>query len=133
MYACYILAIVAAEKPPPTHTLSNSYMLSDKQLLELIDKAIKEYTGTSDTLASAIGYLLIGRKFGWRIMFFMHRQKTIKNYEKILLIEDSREFMPEIGLLAKKALVYQAVQKVSNFWKAVKGEVPGVRSTEIHK
>ena len=71
-------------------------MLSEKQLVDLIDKAIKEYQGDIDVLASAIGYLMIGRKFGWRVIFFMHRQSTIKKYEKVLLIKDSREVMPEI-------------------------------------
>ena len=106
--------------------------LSEKQIVDLIDKAIKEYQGDIDVLASAIGYLMIGRKFGWRVIFFMHRQSTIKKYEKILQIEDSRDLMPELGALAKKAAAYQAVQKVSNYWKAVKGEIAG-RSTKIVK
>lgn len=107
-------------------------MLTEKQLIELIDKAIKEYQGDIDVLASAIGYLMIGRKFGWRVIFFMHRQSTIKKYEKILLIKDSRDYMPELGPWAKKAVAFQAVQKVSNYWKAVKGEIAG-RSSKIHK
>jgi len=106
---------------------------SDKELVELVDKAIKEYAGDIEVLEAAIGFLFLGRKFGWRVMFFMHRQKTVKNYERILQIKDSRDYMPELGPLAKKAVVYQAIQKVKNYWKAVKGEVPGIRSGEILK
>ncbi len=106
--------------------------LSEKQLVEIIDKAIKDFHGTLDSLTGAIGYLMVGRKFGWRIMFFMHSQSTVRKYEKILRI-DSREVMPEMGPLAKKAMVWQAVQKVSNFWKAVKGEVAGIKSKEVLK
>ena len=94
--------------------------LSDKELVEIIDKAIKNFVGNTDSLASAIGYLMIGRKFGWRVMFFMHSQGTVRKYEKILGIK-SNEVMREVGPLARKALAYQAVQKVSNFWKGVKG------------
>jgi len=107
--------------------------LSEKQLVELIDKAIKNYgPGSADTLSGAIGYLMIGRKFGWRVMFFMHSQATIRNYEKILGIK-SQDVMPERGALAKKALAFDALQKVSNFWKAVKGEVSGIKSKEVLK
>ena len=106
--------------------------LSEKQLVELIDKAIKNFSGTLDSLAGAIGYLMIGRKFGWRVMFFMHSQSTVRKYERILGIK-SKEVMPERGVLAKKAAVYEAVQKVSNFWKAVKGEVAGIKSKEVLK
>lgn len=104
--------------------------LSEKQLVELIDKAIKSFEGNSDSLAGAIGYLMIGRKFGWRVMFFMHSQATIRKYEKILDIK-SQEVMPEEGPLAKKAFVFQAMKKVSNFWKGVKGEIAGIKSKEV--
>jgi hypothetical protein len=109
-------------------------MMNEKQLVELIDKAIKEFRGDTTMLASAIGYLMIGRKFGWRVMFLMHRQTTIKKYEKILKIDSrDREVMPELGPWHEKSVAYWALQKVSNFWKAVKGEIPGVRSTKVLK
>lgn len=105
-------------------------IMSEKHLIELIDKAIKGFEGNSDSLASAIGYLMIGRKFGWRVMFFMHSQATVRKYEKILSIK-SNEVMPEEGPLAKKAAVYQAIKKISNFWKGVKGEIAGIKSKEV--
>ena len=108
-------------------------MLSDKQLVEIVDKAIKDFgPGSADTLSGAIGYLMLGRKMGWRVMFFMHSQSTVRKYEKILGIK-SQEVMPELGVLGKKALVFQAVQKVSNFWKAAKGEIAGIKSKELLK
>jgi hypothetical protein len=63
-------------------------------------------------------------------MFVMYDKKSIKDYEKLLDF-DSREFFPEVGPRADKSLAYSALQNVTNFWKAVKGEIPGVRSTEI--
>jgi hypothetical protein len=106
--------------------------MNEKQLVELIDKAIKKFEGNSDALASAIGYLMIGRKFGWRVMFFMHSQSTVRKYERILGIK-SQEVMDPIGPLAKKAMVWSALQKVSNFWKGVKGEIAGIKSKEVLK
>lgn len=107
-------------------------IISDEQLVELINKAIKGFVGNTDALASAIGYLMIGRKFGWRVMYFMHSQSTVRKYEKILGIR-SEDYMPEEGPLARKAAAYQALKSVTNFWKAVKGEIAGVKSKEILK
>lgn len=105
--------------------------LTDKQLVELVDNAIKGFRGNAERLSNAIGYLMIGRKVGWRVLYLMHTRKSIKDYEKILGIEDSRDFFLEIGPLAEKSLAYRALLKVTNFWKAVKGEIAGVRSNEL--
>ncbi|MBE0624775.1 MAG: hypothetical protein IH606_08190 [Burkholderiales bacterium] len=105
-------------------------MLSEKQLVEIVDAAIKRFRGNSARLSNAIGYLFIGRRFGWRVALLMHDRKSVKDYEQILGI-DSREIFPEIGQLAEKSVAYWALKKVTNFWKAVRGEIPGVRSTEI--
>lgn len=104
--------------------------MTEKQLVEIIDKAIKNFHGNTQRLSNAIGYLMLGRKFGWRVMLLMHDRKSIKDYEKILGI-DSRIIFPEYGPLKNKSMAYRALQKVTNFWKAVKGEIAGVRSTEI--
>lgn len=106
--------------------------LSEKQIVELIDKATKNFSGGLDTLESAIGYLMIGRKFGWRVMFLIHSQSTVRKYEKILGF-NSKEVFPEEGPWADKSVAYRAVQNVTNYWKAVKGEIPGVRSTKALK
>jgi hypothetical protein len=108
------------------------YSMNEKQLVEIIDKATKNFSGQLDTLESAIGYLMIGRKFGWRVMYLIHNRSTIRNYEKILGF-DSKKVMPEEGPCAEKSVAYKAVKRVSNYWKAVKGEIPGIRSSKILK
>jgi len=104
--------------------------MTDKRLVEMIDKAIGRFHGDSRTLSNAIGYLMLGRRFGWRAVFLMYDKKSIKSYEQLLGF-DSRELFPEAGDLADKSVAYCAVQKVTNFWKAVKGEIPGIRTTEV--
>jgi hypothetical protein len=44
--------------------IEGANMLNDKQLVELIDRAIKDFQGNCDSLSGAIGYLMIGRDFG---------------------------------------------------------------------
>ncbi len=101
--------------------------MEKKQLQGKIDKAIKGFRGHVGTLETAIGALLVGQKVGWKVLILVHDKKTIRKYEEILGV-DFREVMPEVGRLADKSLAWKASQKVSNFWKAVKGEIEGVRS-----
>ena len=105
-------------------------MLNEKQLVAVIDSAIKRFKGDSRRLSNAIGYLMIGRVMGWKVMLLMHDRKSVKDYEQILQII-SKDIFPPFGVMADKSFAYRALKKVTNFWKAVKGETPGVRSTEI--
>jgi hypothetical protein len=103
--------------------------LTDSELIELIDKAIDDYVGNSDELVNAIGVLMVGRKIGWRPTFLMHSTKSIKKYEKYLGIE-FREILPDIGPKAKKSIAWRIGQKISNYWKLVKGEIADVRTPD---
>jgi hypothetical protein len=106
--------------------------MTNDELVNILDKAIKNFKGDLTTLESAIGMLVMGRHFGWRVVLLIHDKTTIKKYEKILGI-NIREVMPDVGVLANKSYAWKAVQKVGNFWKAVKGEILGVRSPETTK
>lgn len=105
--------------------------LDEKQLIALIDKAIKEYSGDSGELERAIGMFLFGRRLGWRVVYLMHDKKTIRKYEGHLHIKDIRDYMREETDLSHKSVAYSIVKRLGSFWKAVKGEVKGGRSAEI--
>lgn len=96
----------------------------------MIARAIKEFSGDLTTLEGAIGAYFTGKELGWKPMLLVHEKRTIKKYEGILRVS-FREVHPEEGPLAKKSLAWRASQKISNFWKAVKGEIPGIRSPEL--
>lgn len=103
--------------------------LTDTELLELIDKAIMKYRGNADELENAIGALMLGRKTGWRPLFLIHSPKSIKKYESIMRIP-FRDVMPEVGPKSKTMVAWILAQKVSNFWKLVKGEISDVRTDD---
>ena len=104
--------------------------MSDKAIILHIDKKTQEFKGQINELEQAIGMWFVGRQFGWKVMLLVHDRKTIAKYEKLLGI-DFRNEVPDVGKYAHKSLAWNAVQKVSNFWKAVKGEIPGIRSPEF--
>lgn len=97
--------------------------LSDKdagELMRLFDNAVGNFKGDIGELQSAIGMMVTGRLFGWRVLVLAHNKRTIRKYEEILGV-DIREELPEEGPLVQKSVGYAAALKLGNFWKAVSG------------
>ena len=104
--------------------------MNQKEEQEMIDRAIKNYKGFAPTLETAIGAYFLGKKIGWKPLLLIHDKQTIKKYGEILNIDYKEHLKPEAEL-AQKSVAWIAVQKVSNFWKAVSGDIPGIRSAKI--
>ena len=96
--------------------------------LNEFDKLTETFPGDIVDLERAIGAYYVGRRLGWRIMYVVHDKKTLRKYEEILGIEFRAEF-EEYEDQATRTVAYKAIQLVTNFWKAVKGEIPFKRST----
>lgn len=105
--------------------------MTKQELFALVDKVAETRNGQLDEIESAIGMLIVGRHFGWKVLYLIHSRKTIKKYEEILGIEDIRHVLPELGPQAHRSRAWAVAEKLSNFWKVVKGEVPGVKTTEV--
>ena len=76
--------------------------------------------------------LYSGEQYGWRVLWLMHDRRTINRSQKILDV-DFREILPEQGPRAEKSLAWRALNNMKDFWKAVRGEKKGIRSSEIAK
>jgi hypothetical protein len=107
-----------------------STSIPDKEIIPHIDALIENYRGNANELEQAIGVWIVGRKFGWKVMLLVHDRKTLAKYETILGI-DFRNELEEVGPLAKKSMAWKAFQGVTNFWKAVRGEIPGIKSPDL--
>ena len=104
--------------------------MTDEEVVALIDKAIENFAGNSDELASAIGVFMIARKIGWRPTYLLHSTKTMKKYEKYLGIDlRNTDGIEPVGPLARKSYAWKIGEKISNYWKLVKGEIPDVRTS----
>jgi hypothetical protein len=57
--------------------------LSEEQEQILLQN-IKEFRGVGTTLESALGALIMGQYFGWRVLKILHNPLTYRRYEKIL-------------------------------------------------
>ena len=104
--------------------------MSKSHSIEMFNKAIKDFEGDITTLESAIGAYVVGLKLGWKPLLLIHDKKTIAKYERILSLNEE---MDPVGDWAPKSKAWRAVQKITNYWKAVKGEITGIRSPEMYK
>ncbi len=98
--------------------------VSPEEALALVNKAdvlCRDFKGQLDELESALGMLLMGRLFGWKLLVMIHNKRTIRKYEEILDIK-IRDVFPEEGALIGKSQAYGIVKLVGNYWKAVSGE-----------
>jgi hypothetical protein len=104
--------------------------LTEKQIHTIATKTMSSYHGDLPLVEGAIGTLYAGKQFGWKVLYLVHDKKTLKKYEDILEIK-FREAFPDLGPRAEHSHAYRLSLKVSNFWKAVKGEIKGIRSPSI--
>lgn len=96
--------------------------MSEPESIDRFDERIRSFKGQLQTLESAIGAYIVGRKLGWKVLYLVHDKRTIRKYEDILAIK-FRDELPADGELASKSLAWVMASKLSNFWKAVSGEL----------
>jgi hypothetical protein len=103
--------------------------LADKDFPAYVDKRFKGYKGDITKFERALGVYLMAKRLGWKVSLLIHDKRTIKECETILGLDLRQECDPE-GPMREKAVAWHLMQKIQNFWKAVKGEIPGIRSTQ---
>lgn len=96
-------------------------MISDKDLLDLIDRETKEYHGQIDHLYEAVGMVVVGRLMGWRVMRFVSSNRCWKIATN--LFGDPRLLMDEKGKYYKKSIALSVVDKLGTYWDIVKRNV----------
>ncbi|MFY9476903.1 MAG: hypothetical protein ACOZE7_02465 [Pseudomonadota bacterium] len=107
--------------------------MTDQEILALIDKAVDQFDGNLDELESAVGMLMLGRHYGWRVILLIHSPNTIREYLKILGLKNLREVLPEVGVLAHRSTAWRLVDGTKNFWKVVRGQLSGIRSPRVDR
>lgn len=98
--------------------------LSPVEIMTIIDEAIDRYQGDSSILESAIGALIFGNKFGWRVLRITHSSHSYGKYEKILGVK-FREVLPERTDLSNRSLALRLADSMDRFWDLASGKIPG--------
>ena len=110
--------------------LANRTQSREKRLLEIELDSITRFRGPLPELNAALGLLRMGDHLGWKPLLIVHSRKTIRKYESILGISLREEFVEE-GPLAERSLGFLSARQLSNFWKAVSGELKLENRQEI--
>jgi len=93
-------------------------------------KAIAGFSGSLEELEKAIGMLVLGYHFGWKVLLLVHSKRTIRKYEKILGIQVKVLFEPE-GPSAQRSMGLDLAKKIGNFWQVVSGDIKVENRREI--
>lgn len=110
--------------PPAKHDLP------PEAIVELIDLAVRNYRGHYPALDRAIGMYFATRDTGWKPLYLMRDKRKIREAEAILGI-NFREHFPEVGRNADRSVAWRLAKGLSSFWRAVRGDYPNVRSSEV--
>lgn len=97
-------------------------LILDHETEQSILQHMKEFRGVGTTLESALGALVVGQFFGWRVLKILHNPATYRKYEKVLGIE-FKTVCPEITEFGqKKSVGYAITEKLGSFWAVVMGK-----------
>lgn len=94
----------------------------EAELTRIEREAFANFYGQFDDLELALGILRAGDYLGWRPLVLIHNKRTIRKAEDILGI-NIREFFPPEGECADRSIGYSIAKGLSNFWKAVSGDI----------
>jgi hypothetical protein len=107
--------------------------MDNENLMAIINRAVDEFHGDSSQLESAIGALILGQYVGWKVLMLIHSRSTLKNYSDHLSVPDIRKLMPPTGAFSHRSLAWRVVEGTKNFWKVVRGEMGGIKSTQLER
>ena len=68
-------------------------------------------------IESAIGALVMGQMFGYRVLELVHSGTTRGKYCKLLGIESFRRVCPPTGVYSQRHYLFRAMAKVTDWWR----------------
>ena len=92
-----------------------------KEQDQQIFKVVEEYRGFPDKLENALGALIVGQHYGWRVLKIIHGPATYKKYEELLGLE-FQKLCPEETKLSSKNYGYKIAKSLKSFWSVVMGK-----------
>jgi hypothetical protein len=96
-------------------------MKTDEELNARIEELCETHRGQLDDLYRAVGMMVVGKYFGWRVMRLVSTRSDWANAVK--LFEDPKEWMRERGRFADRSLGLKIADEMGKFWEIIKGHV----------
>lgn len=95
-------------------------MITDQEMLDLLEMKASEFTGIGGDLISAVGILVLSRFYGWRVMRLIASRRqwnvTVKIFGNI------KKITPERGQYARKSIGLALADKIGDYWSYMRGQ-----------
>lgn len=101
--------------------MSEANLMSKEDLDNHIDSLMESFKGDIVDLTHAIGAVMVGRKYGWRVLRIIISSPSYTKYQRILGLE-FKKVLPETTEFSKKSVGYNLVVKLGKFWETVRGQ-----------
>lgn len=96
--------------------------ISDEELTIIIEDVTKNFHGQIDHLYEAVGMIVIGRYFGWKVMRLASSRRCWTTATK--LFGDPKLLMKDEEKYAYKSFGLAAVKLVNDYWGVIMGHKP---------
>lgn len=96
-------------------------IMNDQELMKKIDEVSEAFHGQIDDLQAAVGLVMVGRVYGWRVI----RLASSRRHWMVAckLFGDLKEILPERTAFSDKSLALRVVDKAGDYWDFVAGNV----------
>jgi hypothetical protein len=102
--------------------LAGGEMMTDKDLMGEIERVSTGFHGQIDDLYKAVGMIIVGRLFGWKVMRLASPRSTWVIATE--LFGDPKLLMEPEGVLAHKSFGLNFCKEAKEYWEFVKGNRP---------
>ena len=94
-------------------------MITDEELNAKIEQVCEDFHGQIDDLYAAVGLIVVGRRYGWRVMRLVSSRRHWTVTTK--LFGDPKQLMREKGRLYGKSLGCKMIDEIGGYWDFIKG------------
>jgi hypothetical protein len=93
-------------------------IMNDKELMVKIEELTKGYKGDISYFYEAVGMVVVGRLFGWRVIRLVSSGRSWMLACK--LFGDLKEVLPERGFYAYKSVGLELIDNLGEYWEVIK-------------
>jgi hypothetical protein len=92
--------------------------MNDAELMKKIEEVTRDYKGDIGNFYEAVGMLVVGRLFGWRVIRLVSSGRSWTFTCK--LFGDLKELLPERGRYAHKSVGLRISDELGEYWEIIK-------------
>jgi len=97
--------------------------MNDEELNKRIDDITLEFTGQFEDLSQIVGMVVVGRRYGWRVIRLVHSRRAWTMACKHF--GDLKKILPEEGdeQYVRKSVGFAIVRQIGGYWDFIRGNV----------